>query len=177
MRSAHKTSENILFPLYISVFDTLGDFDVILLSLKNKSTFMIPIQVKGKGNVKIQTEALVDSGVYSIFIHERVIKEYGFKKELLPHPYNIFNADNTPNKAGMIMHRVMLKLKIGEHESAHSALITNLGTKDIILGMMYLRAHNPKIDWKAGTWSFSRCSTACVLWFLGSRSRDLMLDV
>lgn len=122
---------------------------------------MIPICVKGKGNISMQTEALVDSGAYSIFIHERIIKEYGFKKELLPHPYNVFNADNTPNKSGMITHRVMLNLKIGEHESNHSALITNLGTKDIILGMTYLRAHNPEIDWKNGTWSFTRCSTAC----------------
>ena len=124
---------------------------------------MIPIQVKGKGNISMQTEALVDSGAYSIFIHERIIKEHGFKKDLLPHPYNVFNADNTPNKAGMITHQVMLKLKSGEHESAHSALITNLGTKDIILGMTYLRSHNPEIDWKAGTWHFRRCSTACGL--------------
>ncbi|THU79008.1 hypothetical protein K435DRAFT_570028, partial [Dendrothele bispora CBS 962.96] len=39
---------------------------------------------------------------------------------------------------------------------------TDLGQKDMIIGMTFLRRHNPEIDWAQGTWRFTRCPEGCV---------------
>ncbi|KAG9219386.1 hypothetical protein CCMSSC00406_0010429 [Pleurotus cornucopiae] len=40
--------------------------------------------------------------------------------------------------------------------------VTNLGNVDVILGLTWLRKHNPEIDWKTGEVVMSRCPKQCL---------------
>ena len=50
---------------------------------------------------------------------------------------------------------------IGKHTSWQSFLVTDIGNRDLIIGMTFLREHNPEIDWKNGQVNFTRCPAAC----------------
>ncbi|EJF55253.1 hypothetical protein DICSQDRAFT_74897, partial [Dichomitus squalens LYAD-421 SS1] len=38
---------------------------------------------------------------------------------------------------------------------------TDIGRQDIIIGMAFLREHNPELDWNAGNIEFTRCPSTC----------------
>ncbi|KDQ33977.1 hypothetical protein PLEOSDRAFT_1080989 [Pleurotus ostreatus PC15] len=40
--------------------------------------------------------------------------------------------------------------------------VTNLGNVDVILGLTWLKKHNPEIDWKTGEVVMSRCPRQCL---------------
>lgn len=40
-------------------------------------------------------------------------------------------------------------------------LVTDIGRKDMIIGLAFLRRHNPEIDWATGEWRFTRCPESC----------------
>ena len=114
-----------------------------------------------QGIREIQTEALVDCGAYSSFAHYRFVQEHGLELCCLSREIRVFNADATENKKGLITHYTRCMVTIGDHTSWQSFLVTDIGNRDIIIGMTFLREHNPEIDWKAGQVKFTRCPTTC----------------
>ena len=130
-------------------------------SLPSKSSFVLPVTVNQGKEVRVQTTALVDSGAYAVFVHHRFVKQNKLKTKQLAVPIEVFNADGSRNRRSSIEEYAWLDIAVGDHTSRQACLITDLGKKDIFLGMSYLRKHNPEIDWKAGTWDFSRCPETC----------------
>jgi len=59
----------------------------------------------------------------------------------------LLNIDGTKNKSGIIRHCTWLNLKIGKQ----NVLTRFLGKEEIILGLPWLKEHNPQIDWLQGT--------------------------
>jgi hypothetical protein len=92
------------------------------------------------GKSTVQTTALIDSGAYSCFIGKQCFTNSGFLATPLPGGRRIraFNADGTENCAGAITHFCQVQLRIGEHKTTQSFLITDLGAKDIIIGYSFL---------------------------------------
>ena len=61
------------------------------------------------------------------------------------------NIDGTHNRAGTIKEYAELGLLIKDHEEDKVAfLVTDLGSDDVIIGIDWLRFHNPEIDWNGG---------------------------
>jgi hypothetical protein len=75
----------------------------------------------------------------------------------LQSPITLYNIDMTPNCAGMVTHTEDLQMVFGEHVEKISFYVTDIGPEDMVLGITWLQAHNPKIDWTAGKLSFTRC--------------------
>ena len=109
----------------------------------------------------MQVEALVDSGATTTFINKSVVETHNLVTYRLATPFNVINADGTSNKHGRIQDSVRAYLEIGSHKSNNHMLVTDLGNKDMIIGMTFLRKHNPEIDWAAGEWRFTRCPDSC----------------
>ncbi|KAG2744893.1 hypothetical protein P692DRAFT_20743030, partial [Suillus brevipes Sb2] len=40
-------------------------------------------------------------------------------------------------------------------------MVTDLGSDDVIIGIDWLRYHNPEIDWNAGKFALTRCPISC----------------
>ena len=110
---------------------------------------------------EVQSEALLDSGAYSCFIHYRFAQEHNLVLRKLKNEVRVFNADATENRKGRITHYTRCLMRIGNHLSWQSFLVTDIGRQDLIVGISFLREHNPEIDWSAGQIEFKRCSASC----------------
>ena len=40
-------------------------------------------------------------------------------------------------------------------------MVTDIGEEDVIIGLDWLREHNPEVDWERGSLRLSRCPEAC----------------
>ena len=81
------------------------------------------------------------------FAHYRFVQKHGFELRCLSREIWVFNADATENKKGLITHYTCCMVTIGSHMSWQSFLVTNIENRNIIIGMTFLREHNPEIDW------------------------------
>ena len=72
--------------------------------------------------------------------------------------------DGTDNKQGTIHYYTDLNIKIGDQTFLERFYITGLGNQKVILGLPWLRKHNPEIDWEKGM----------VTWRNSERSKDLV---
>jgi len=100
--------------------------------------------------------ALLDSGATASFIDSQWAKENNLSSLPLLAPQNVFNADGTKNLHGRVTHQVQLHITVQEHVCLKWFFITNLGkSKKMIIGMDWLKEHNPSIDWAKGILKFN----------------------
>jgi hypothetical protein len=64
-------------------------------------------------------------------------------------PVAVYSVDGTLNEVGAICEVVMVILQYGEHKERATFAVTKLGGQDMLLGLTWLRQHNPEIDWRS----------------------------
>lgn len=113
---------------------------------------MIPVSVTRKERTaeNIKTKALIDSGAGGTFINKKFVQKHQIEQIPLLQPIKVFNVDGTPNKVGKITHCALIPVQIGERQMNEQMMITGLGKEDIILGLPWLKRHNPQINWDKG---------------------------
>jgi hypothetical protein len=126
-------------------------------AVKSGQHFHIPIELVGK-NCTQKIAAMVDCGASSPFLSERFVKQHHVLTKPLPSPITLYNIDMTKNKAGTITHSAELEVRTGAHREKLRFLVTDVGPEDVVLGITWLRDHNPEIDWTAGKLNFTRCT-------------------
>ena len=62
-------------------------------------------------------------------------------------------------------------LQYKDHSERAVFAVTNLGKQDMILGLTWLREHNPEVDWKTGEINMSRCPQHCRTCFLEEKQK------
>jgi len=105
----------------------------------------------------ITVKALLDSGVTEIFMDKRMVVKHGFKLQRLERPVAVRNVDRTNNSGGAITHQVEVNVYYKNHIERMRMDVCNLGKIDVILGMLWLQAHNPEINWEMGEVKMTRC--------------------
>ena len=71
------------------------------------------------------------------------------------------NIDGNSNSGGAIMHEVEVNMFYKGHMERVRMDICELGKTDVILGMPWLVAHSPEIDWEKGEVRMMRCPLLC----------------
>ena len=107
--------------------------------------------------------ALLDSRANATFIDKAVVEWLGLPLEALANPIHIFNVDGSRNSAGDITHAVNLTVDFLGHREELHAKVTNLRKNSLILGYMWLKKHNPSIDWEKGMVKFNWCPRSCLM--------------
>lgn len=120
----------------------------------------LPVTLTGR-NRSAATRALLDSGASTIFINSAFVKKHNVTLARLDAPITLRNADGSQNAIGLITHEARLLMTIGRHQEEVVASVANTGEDDLILGIDWLRLHNPEIDWEQGQVQFSRCPSWC----------------
>ncbi|THG95850.1 hypothetical protein EW145_g7892 [Phellinidium pouzarii] len=115
----------------------------------------IPVQVKVYGQT-VLSNALIDSGAEGKFINSKFIAKHHIPVQKLIKPIPVHNVDGTPNQSGTITHYTLRPLLFRNKLTLAFLLVTSLGKEDIILGLPWLKQHNPIINWKEGTISISK---------------------
>jgi len=109
----------------------------------------------------VAVKALLDSRATGLFIDTTFAKEKGFKMERIKNPLLVKNIDGIVNVGGAIMHQVECNMFFKGHVERVRIYVCNLGKIEIILGMPWLAAYNPEIDWEKGEVKMTRCPPIC----------------
>jgi len=102
-------------------------------------------------------KALLDSGAIGLFMSKSLAQKGGYRLIKLDRPLQVRNVDGTGNSGGAITHEVEVNMFYKEHVERVRMDVCELGKTDVILGMPWLAAHNPEIDWEKGEVRMTRC--------------------
>ena len=94
-------------------------------------------------------EALLDSGATATYISPAFVEDHNLPTRKLPYPTYAYNADDTLNSTA-ITRQAKLTCKYQGHVSTEWFFVTDIGSKTMIIGMTWLRTHNPEINWRTG---------------------------
>ena len=86
---------------------------------------------------------MIDSSATAMFISKRFVERNRILKCPLEDPIGLNNIDGTANRAGGITHFVRLTLTVEDSTRKTEFLVTDLGPKDIILVLPWLKETNP----------------------------------
>ena len=109
----------------------------------------------------VAVRALLNSGVMGLIMDMTFAREKGFKMEKLKNPLLVRNVDGTVNARGAITYQVECNMFFKGHMERARMDVCNLGKKEVILGMQWLAAHNPEIDWEKGEVEMIHCLPIC----------------
>ena len=116
---------------------------------------------KLKSHEEIAVKVLLDSEVIGLFIDTKFAKKKEFKLEKLKKPLLVRNVDGMANVREAITYQVKYNMFFkGDVERAQMD-VYNLGKTKVILGMPWLAAHNPEIDWEKGEVKMIWCPPIC----------------
>ncbi|KAF8698606.1 hypothetical protein RHS03_07507, partial [Rhizoctonia solani] len=99
-------------------------------------------------------EVLIDSGATSLFLHPRTAVALRLPLIDLPTPQTITMLNGSSPQAGKIWKKAKLTFSFDGKQMTKTFLICNTGSHAAILGLKWLDAHNPEIDWNLRTLSF-----------------------
>ena len=129
-------------------------------------SLILPVHLStldGKINV-LESDGLLDcdtSGRCLGYIDSKFVADLNLPTTPLPPPIAVYNVDNSLNHAGAITCTCTLDMRIADHVQHIEFRITNTGSSNVILGLGWLRHHNPLVDWKLGQVFFTRCPLEC----------------
>ena len=103
----------------------------------------------------------MDSGVTGLFMDTTFAKEKRFKIEKLKKLLLVRNVDGTANAGGAITHQVECNMFFKGHVERVKIDVCNLGKTELILGIPWLVAYNPEIDWEKGEVKITCCPPIC----------------
>ena len=109
----------------------------------------------------ITVKALLDSGMTGMFMDKKIAAKHGFRLQKLERPVAVRNVDRTNNSGGAIIHQVEVNVYYKSYVERMRMDICDLGKTDMILGMPWLQAHNPEINWETGEVKITRCPPLC----------------
>jgi len=109
----------------------------------------------------VMIKALLDSGATGMFMDRQTAARHGFKLQKLERLLMVKNVDGTVNSGGAITHQVECNVFYKSHMERMWMDVCDLGKTEVILGMPWLAAHNPEINWETGEVKMTRCPPLC----------------
>jgi len=109
----------------------------------------------------VTVKTLLDSSTTGMFMDKRLVARHGFKLQKLERPIMVRNMDGTNNSRGTITYQVKCNVYYKGHIERMRMDVCDLGKTKVILGMPWLAAHNPKINWETGEVKMIRCPPLC----------------
>ena len=127
-------------------------------TLKSLREIWLEVEIEKLDNHKgVTVKALLDSSATGMFIHKKFVEEHGFRLEKLDRLTEVKNVDGTSNSGGNIIHELECNAFYRGHHERLKMDVCNLEKIKMILGMPWLAAHNPEINWEMGEVKMSRC--------------------
>ena len=105
-----------------------------------------------------------------------LLSKVKFLLKCLPKPIHAYNVDGTPNVKGTIGWKANTNILFPNFRESADLMVLSLGHQQVILGMLWLRKWNPKIDWilnsisipkSPSSPSFEYIPQQYLLWWLG----------
>ena len=108
------------------------------------------IMIKRKlcnGENRITTNAMVDSGATADFIDQQFCIQHQIPVRKLEQAREVFVIDGKSSSVGPITQEAIIAMDIRSHREKIRFQLANLKKHEAILGMPWLKRHNPTINW------------------------------
>jgi hypothetical protein len=92
------------------------------------------------------SKALLNCGATDLFVNSDFVSQNRLTTRKLSCLIPVYNVDGTPNEAGSISEVWEAVLQYQDHSEHATFAVTGLGKQDIILGLAWLRKHNPEVN-------------------------------
>jgi len=109
----------------------------------------------------VMIKVLLDSSATGMFMDRQMAARHGFKLQELERLLVVRNIDGINNSGGAIIHQVECNVFYKGHMERMRMDVCDLGKTEVILGMPWLVAHNPEINWETGEVKMTRCLPLC----------------
>jgi len=116
----------------------------------------------------VAVKALLNSGATGMFMDKRTAAKHGFMLKKLEKSIMVRNVDGMDNSRRAITHQVEANVYYKGYVERMRMDVYDLGKMKVILGMLWLQAHNPEINWKTKEVKIMRCPPLC-----GRRPREV----
>jgi hypothetical protein len=110
------------------------------------------VQLQSK-SLHSNIDTLLDSGATDNFISPLIVNRFKIETFQLPRPKIVCNVDGSKNSIGPMTDTVNLEVHYHNQIVPLRFYIMNLGSDEMLLGMPFLAAYNPDINWQDGTFS------------------------
>jgi hypothetical protein len=126
---------------------------------------ILKVTIRGLDNNEHHTTAMVDCGATENFIDERYAKQNNIPLQRKAIPRRVLAVDGREVANGPVTHDALVDLTINNHYETIRLHCITIGNSPIIVGLPWLRKHNPNIDWKEGrvTFDSARCAKECLV--------------
>jgi len=124
---------------------------------------MVKIQLYGEKE-SVTINAMIATGPTEDFIDREVCNQHGIQMIKAKNPCEIYLADGNPSGMGPVTHMTKVPMDISTHREVAILQVPKLQNHVVMLGMPWLREHNPTIDWndKRITFNSELCTTWCL---------------
>ena len=113
-------------------------------------------------NEAVEIKAMIESGSAGNFISPATIEKYGLKTQMRDMPLSVTHVQG--GLVGVVSEQVTCEMSLGTHRETLTLNVIPLGRHAIILGMPWLRVHNPNMDWETQKVTFNSeyCNRGCI---------------
>jgi len=141
----------------VNVDSSCAQINVALTPYSLSKHLSIPVNIN---KAERSRNTLLDSGAMGNFISESLVEQLAIPRQ--PRE-QIPLHDVQGIKIGEIAHQVTITMRIGIHEEQLTLDVANIGNHILILGLPWLKEHNPEIDWLQGRAQFNSdyCNNHC----------------
>jgi hypothetical protein len=107
---------------------------------------------------------MIDCGATENFIDREYARQNQIPLLRKAVPRHCLAVDGTEVLGGPITHEALLDVTINNHEETVRLQCITIGNSSVILGLPWLRKHNPAIDWRENRVSFNSeyCAKKCL---------------
>jgi len=125
---------------------------------------IVKVQIQGADGNECTTTALVDSGASENFIDKAYAEASGIPMQQKKTPTRVLTVDRSEVTGGPVTHDTQIHLTINHHEEDIRLHCITIGNTPIILGLPWLKLHDPVIGWKNHTVKFhsDHCADKCL---------------
>ncbi|QRW23740.1 Retrotransposable element Tf2 protein [Rhizoctonia solani] len=128
--------------------------EFVSLGLDSNKKPLLYINLYIQNSLAEPLRTLIDSGATSTFISPSIVEKLKIPKTQLKNPQVVRMLDSTISQTGCIWHQVHLMVLANGHPHTVPFLVCPIGNTPAILGMTWLMAEAPLIDWQQGLVTF-----------------------
>jgi hypothetical protein len=120
--------------------------------------------MQGKNNQDHHTTTMVDYGATENFIDKKYAEQVGIPLDKKKIPRRVLAVDGREVASGPVTHDTTVELTTNNHQETIKLHCITIGNSPIILGLPWLKKHNPKINWREGKVMFDsdKCAKECL---------------
>jgi hypothetical protein len=124
----------------------------------------LEVTIQGKNNKIHNTTAMVDCGATENFIDKDYAEQIKIPLDKKKIPRRVLAVDGREIASGPVTHDTSVELIINNHGEKIKLHCITIGNSPIIMGVPWLKKHNPNIDWREGrvTFDSEKCAKMCL---------------